>query len=61
MKNRRPIEFVFDRLRGQAKALASALHYGTARRGLAAHKQRYADDALIADHGDLGRAPLSIT
>jgi hypothetical protein len=30
-------------------------------RGLAAHEQRYAENALVADDGDLGDAPSSIT
>jgi hypothetical protein len=58
MQHRCTIEFVLDRLRFQAIALAGALHDRTARRRFAAHEQGDADDAFIADHGDLGRGAV---
>ena len=48
-------ELVLDDAGAQAPALARALHHGAAGRGLAAHEQRDADHAFVADHRNLGR------
>jgi hypothetical protein len=49
------VELVFHLLRAQAKAVACALHHGTAGGRFAAHEQRHADHAFAADDGDLCR------
>ena len=58
VQHRCPVELVLDHTRFQAQALAGALHDRAAGRGLAAHEQRDADDALVADHSDLGRSAI---
>ncbi len=55
MQHGRTVEFILDDGRRQTKALASALDDRPAGRQLAAHEERNADDAFIADNGDLGR------
>jgi len=55
MQHRRALELVLDHLRPQPVAVAGALHDGATGRRLSAHEERDADDAFVADHGDLGR------
>ena len=47
------LELVFQNLGLQPVAVTCALHDGAAGRGFTAHEQRYAEDALVADDGDL--------
>jgi len=62
VENRGPVELLLDRLRLEPIAATRALHDRAARRRFAAHEQRDADDAFLADDGDLGRyAPFSMT
>ncbi len=49
-----PVEFILELLAGKAVRRSRALHYGTARRALAAHEECHPDHAFVADHGDLG-------
>ena len=54
----RSIELLFHQLRFQPKPLTGALHHRTAGGRLSAHEQGNADDALIADHGNLCRGAV---
>ena len=45
-------------LRFQPKSLPCALHHRTAGGGLSSHKQGNTDDAIVADHGNLGRSAV---
>src|SRR5438270_884660 len=50
-------EMGFQRLRGQAKSLAVALHDGPVRRRFAAHEERDTHHPVIPDEGQLCRIP----
>ncbi|MNT22528.1 hypothetical protein D3C72_1579150 [compost metagenome] len=52
------VELVLELLAGQAVGMPGALHNGAARRAFAAHEDRNADQAFVADHRDLGRGAV---
>jgi len=55
VQHRCPLELVLHGCRRQPEAFARTLHDSAARRRLAAHEERDADDAFVAHDGDLGR------
>ena len=54
MQNGRAVERFLDHSRSQSITMTCDLNHRSAGRRLATHEQRDTDDALVADHSDLG-------
>ena len=53
-----PAELGLEQVGLEAVSVPGALHHRAAGRGVAAHEQRYAENALVADDGDFGRRAI---